>query len=162
MIELGPWAAGDLRLLHRLLGDPAMTEHLGGPEPPYKIDRRHLRYLALEEGEMLVILAGEEGTPAGSVGWWPREWAGEATLEMGWLVLPEFQGRGIATAAVRACVDRVRSRGETRSIHAFPAPDNVPSNRVCASAGFELLGEVDFEYPKGSWTRSNDWVLRGS
>jgi hypothetical protein len=33
------------------------------------------------------------------------------------------------------------------------------SNGVCRKAGFTLLGEVDFEYPKGTPIRSNDWRL---
>ena len=31
-VRLDPWGEGDLPLLRRILGDPAMTEHLGGPE----------------------------------------------------------------------------------------------------------------------------------
>ena len=33
-VRIEPWAAGDLPLLEQLLGDPAMMEHLGGPETP--------------------------------------------------------------------------------------------------------------------------------
>ena len=46
-VALRPWATGDLDLLQRLLGDPRMTEHLGGPEAPDKIVKRHERYLAM-------------------------------------------------------------------------------------------------------------------
>jgi RimJ/RimL family protein N-acetyltransferase len=34
---------------------------------------------------------------------------------------------------------------------------NAASNGVCSRAGFQLQGEVDFEYPKGSRMRCNDW-----
>ena len=44
-IHLEPWAEDDLPLLQALLGDPAMMEHLGGPETPEKIVERHGRYL---------------------------------------------------------------------------------------------------------------------
>jgi hypothetical protein len=30
-VTLEPWGSGDLPLLERLMGDPRMTEHLGGP-----------------------------------------------------------------------------------------------------------------------------------
>jgi hypothetical protein len=43
-IGLRPWAGGDYDLLARLLGGPAMTEHLGGPETPEQLRRRHQRY----------------------------------------------------------------------------------------------------------------------
>jgi hypothetical protein len=45
------------------------------------------------------------------------------------------------------------------SMHAFPSVDNGPSNAICKKLGFILLGEEDFEYPKGSFMRSNDWRL---
>jgi hypothetical protein len=37
--------------------------------------------------------------------------------------------------------------------------DNPPSNAVCRKAGFELLGETEFEYPPGRLMRSNDWRI---
>jgi RimJ/RimL family protein N-acetyltransferase len=77
--------------------------------------------------------------------------------ESGWNVLPEFQGRGVATAAVRAVVACARADGRHRWLHAFPAVANGGSNAVCGRAGFALLGEVDFEYPPGRFMRSNDW-----
>jgi len=40
-VILEPWGSGDLPLLERLMGDPRMTEHLGGPESPEKIAERH-------------------------------------------------------------------------------------------------------------------------
>src|SRR5262245_61910801 len=69
-ISLRPWAPGDLDLLRRLLGDPAMTEYLGGPETPEQIAGRHERYLELGDGEMLVVLDGPDSEPVGSIGFW--------------------------------------------------------------------------------------------
>jgi hypothetical protein len=34
-----------------------------------------------------------------------------------------------------------------------------PSNALCRSLGFELLGEHDFEYPTGHFIRCHDWRL---
>jgi hypothetical protein len=36
-VTLKPWGSDDLPLLERLMGDPRMTEHLGGPESPDKL-----------------------------------------------------------------------------------------------------------------------------
>jgi hypothetical protein len=33
-VRLEPWGVGDLALLEKCLGDPAMMQHLGGPESP--------------------------------------------------------------------------------------------------------------------------------
>ena len=36
-IDIRPWSDDDLWLEQRLMGDPAMTIYLGGPETPEKI-----------------------------------------------------------------------------------------------------------------------------
>lgn len=83
--------------------------------------------------------------------------AGESVWETGWGVLPEFQGRGLAARAARAVVAEARAAGRNRYLHAFPSVGHRASNSVCRKAGFTLVGEVEFEYPKGHWITSNDW-----
>jgi RimJ/RimL family protein N-acetyltransferase len=163
-VAVRPWLADDLWLLERLVGDAEMTAHLGGPETPEKIRRRHADYTLTGEpgtGAMFVIAVGADGAPAGSVGYWPGEWQGATIWEVGWSVLPEFQGRGIATKAAALVVAIARAEGLDRPIHAFPSVDNAPSNAICLKVGFTLIGECDFEYPRGSLMRCNDWVLDG-
>jgi RimJ/RimL family protein N-acetyltransferase len=78
---------------------------------------------------------------------------------MGWSVLPQYQGRGLASAAVAQAIELARATKRRPAVHAFPSIDNPPSNGICRKLGFELLGEVQFEYPKGHWAPSNDWRL---
>jgi RimJ/RimL family protein N-acetyltransferase len=160
-VGLRPWSQGDLPILERTVGDPAMMQHLGGPESPEKIRARHQRYLesAGSGGQMYVIVAGADGLAAGSIGYWEREWQGARVWETGWFVLPEFQGQGVATRATAAVVERARAEGKHRFLHAFPSVENGPSNAICRKAGFTLQGEVDFEYPPGSHMRCHDWRL---
>ena len=159
-VGLRPWAEGDLPLLERLLGDPAMTEHLGGPETPDQLRARHGRYLGPADedgGAMFVILAGQES--AGSIGFWKKPWRSQIVWETGWSVLPEFQGQRIASRAAGLIIERARSAGKHRYLHAFPGVDNSPSNAVCRKAGFTLLGPVEFEYPAGHMMQCNDWRI---
>jgi RimJ/RimL family protein N-acetyltransferase len=161
-MELRPWAEGDLWLIERLMGDPAMTEHLGGPESPEKLRERHERYCRIGEsgtGRMFVIVVGPDWEAAGSVGYWEREEQGQQVWETGWSVLPEFQGRGLATHATIAAADRARAEGKHRFMHAYPSVENGPSNAICRKAGFTFVGEVEFEFPVGHLMRCNDWVL---
>ena len=71
----------------------------------------------------------------------------------------QFQGRGIATHATAQVVERARAEGTHRYLHAFPVPDNGPSNAICRKLGFTLLGEVEIEFPVGHFAPSNDWRL---
>jgi RimJ/RimL family protein N-acetyltransferase len=161
-IRLESWGADDLPLLRRTLGDPEMTTYLGGPESEEKLVERQRRFERLAEsgaGRMFKIVEEATGEAVGSVGYWQREWREEEIYEIGWMVLPEFQGRGIAAAATAQAIDRARADGGRRRIHAFPSVENTASNAICRKLGFELAGEIDFEYPPGSTMRCNDWRL---
>lgn len=159
-IKLRLWEASDLPLLERLMGDPAMMEHLGGPESPEKIRERHLRYCqsSLSSRNPMFAIVLEPGKEAaGSIGYWEREWQAASFWETGWSILPEYQGHGIATTAAALIVEEARAEKKFRFLHAFPGVDNPASNAICRKAGFVLRGPVDFEYPPGSRMRCNDW-----
>ena len=161
-VRLEAWADGDLPLLRRLMGDPAMTEHLGGPESEEKIVERQGRYEKIGgtgTGRMFKIVDEESGEGVGSVGYWDREVGDTTVWETGWSVLPEFQGRGIAGEATRQAIEAARAEGKHRYFHAYPSVDNAPSNAICRKLGFELLGEDAFEYPPGNPMVCNDWRL---
>jgi len=157
-VHIEPWSAGDLPLLERLHGDPAMMEHVGGPESPAKIAERQTRFEQPGSG-MFKIIDDATGEAVGSVGYWEREWRGEQVYETGWFVLPEYQGRGIAAAATAQVIDLARAERSHRFLHAFPSVENAPSNAICRKLGFTLLEDCEFEYPPGHFMRCNDWRL---
>jgi Transposase, Mutator family len=47
---------------------------------------------------MFKIVDMSSGAGVGSVGFWTKEWPDEQVYEVGWMVVPEFQGRGIVPA----------------------------------------------------------------
>lgn len=150
---------GDLPLYEALLTDPAMMAELGGPLPPEGLADKLLgivRDAAAGTVWYSVILL--DGTPAGTVCIWDHEQDGETISEIGWMVLPAFQGRGLASAAVRAILDRARAERRWQVIHAFPGVTNDPSNAICRRAGFRHVGERRIDYV-GRSLRCNHWVL---
>jgi RimJ/RimL family protein N-acetyltransferase len=157
-VRLEPWGKCDLPLLQKLVGDPAMMEHLGGPETSEKIAERQARY-EQPDSKQFKIVEEAGGERVGWVGYWHREWQGDQVYEIGWSVLPGFQGRGIAGSATVQAIERARSDGTHRFLHAYPSVENEPSNAICRKLGFSLGGPCDFEYPKGSTMRCNDWYL---
>ena len=128
LVRLEPWAEGDFPLLMRL-NEPAMTEHLGGPETDEQLQRRHERYIRLAgstEAFVYKAILESTGQVVGSVNFWERDWQGKPVYEMGWGILPEFQGRGIATAAVNKAIEAARAAGRRDAVHAFPSVENGP------------------------------------
>jgi RimJ/RimL family protein N-acetyltransferase/predicted nucleotidyltransferase len=160
-VRLEPWGKDDFPLVERLMGDPVMTEHLGWPESPEKLRERQARYEKATDSKarMFKIVDEATGEPVGSVGYWEKEWQGEMIYETGWGVLAEFQGRGIATTATAQAIELAKAEKKHRYLHAFPTPENGPSNAICRKLGFTLLGEVEFEFPPGHFGASNDWRL---
>ncbi|WP_312109421.1 GNAT family N-acetyltransferase [Brevibacillus reuszeri] len=160
-VRIHPWSEEDLPLLH-LLNASEMTEHLGGPETEEQVVSRHNRYvntLGKESGCMFRVTLLPELTSVGSVGYWDRSWQGEAVYEIGWSILPAYQGKGIASAAVAEVIAHCRAEQKHTSIHAFPSVNNAASNRICRKLNFSLVSECDFEYPPGSIMKCNDWRL---
>ena len=50
-VHIRPWSESDLQVVERLMGEPAVTEHLGGPESPQKFRERHVRYYRIAVSE---------------------------------------------------------------------------------------------------------------
>lgn len=159
-VVLQPWSEEDLPLLEKLLGDPEMMKHLGGPESQEQILRRHHRYLQPSTpgtGQMFRIVLHPELEPVGSVGYWEKTWRGQSVYEMGWHVLPGHQGRGIATKAGAAVIDQARLEQRHQFMHAFPSISNPASNAISRKLGFSLIEECQVEYPPGNFMMVNDW-----
>jgi RimJ/RimL family protein N-acetyltransferase len=148
--------------LYEALNSPAMMEHLGGPVSLEGMAEKLARDAEATEADrywVLVIVPEDEPEVAiGTVSIWDHVWNGERINEIGWMVLPPFQGRGIGSAAVREALDRARMTGRWDVLHAFPPVANSRSNAMCGTLGFEMLEECDFEF-RGRLLRCNHWGL---
>jgi RimJ/RimL family protein N-acetyltransferase len=157
-VTLRPWAAEDLPLLERS-NTPEMTSYLGGPESPKEVRERHERYLRLNAaGDAHMFRIDIDDTPAGGIGWWPTDHDGVPAYETGWSVLPEWQGRGVATAALRRLIRLVAADGGRDLLVAYPGVDNGASNALCARTGFAHTGSGTEPW-RGGELSFNSWVL---
>jgi len=159
-VILEPWSDADLPLLEKLLGDADMMKHLGGPESPEQIRQRHERYLHLPETDHMFTIVLRGGSDAvGNIGYWEKNWRDQLVYEMGWFVLPNYQGQGIATKAGEVVIEQARSDHRYQFMHAFPSVSNPASNAICRKLAFSLLEECQVEYPPGHVMNVNDWRL---
>lgn len=160
-VKIEPWSKDDLDLL-RLINAPEMMEHLGGPETEEQILSRHKRYLEISgrgTGHMFSIVLLPQFEKVGSVGYWDSMWKNDSIYEIGWSVLPQFQGRRLATAGVAEAIVNARFEQKHRFIHAFPSINNPASNAVCRKLNFSLMSQCEFEYPPGNIMQCNNWLL---
>lgn len=137
-----------------------MMAELGGPLPkesvPEKL-RRDVEAVRRDES-WITVIESDDGDAMGTVVLWEHEDRGETISEIGWMVLPEFQGRGMGKAATAALIERARADGRWGAIHAYPGVTNAPSNGICRSLGFELIGQLDVEF-EGRPMHTNHWML---
>ncbi|MFF2658917.1 GNAT family N-acetyltransferase [Kitasatospora sp. NPDC058032] len=154
---------GDVDAYVRMRCDPLMMAELGGPQSregmASRVGRDIERVAAGTDWiKMIVPDAAAPDVVAGAVNLWMQGSGDERTTEIGWMVLPEFQGRGLGKRAVHTLLEQAREDGRWGLVHAYPATTNAPSNGICRTLGFRLLGEQDT--PFGDRViRSNHWVL---
>ena len=160
-MQLMPITAEDENFTVRLECDPGMMLHIGGPRPEADVRAAHKRRLALmEKGvtHMYKIVADSSDEVFGTIGIWKIEWKGPQAYEMGWFVLPEYQGKGVATEAALLIISLMRSDSEVHYIHAYPAVTNAASNAIARKIGMENQGEFDNEGFAGV-LRCIDWRI---
>lgn len=158
---------GDVEAYVRMRCDPVMMAELGGPQPRDGIEdkvRRDVRDASADTSWIKMIIPDEAAPDvvAGNVSLWSHEVegpGGEPISEIGWMVLPEFQGRGLAKRAVRALLAQAAATDRWGPVHAFPSTTNAPSNGICRSLGFRFVAEQDILAFGERNLRVNDWVI---
>jgi RimJ/RimL family protein N-acetyltransferase len=160
-IRLRPYVDADRWLTEAIETNPVMMADLGGPLPADEIPGVHQRRLdgmAEDRVWYFVVELEPSGPVVGSICLWSDRVPGGFRSEAGWAILHEFQGRGLATEALRQLIARAAADGRWGDIHAFPGVTNGPSNAVCRKSGFTNVGEETVEYA-GRRLRCNHWVL---
>ena len=153
---------GDLDAYLRMRSDPTMMTHLGGPIAAERVEESLRREIAETEAgrariSMVDVRVGDEWRTAGTITLVPDDAPGSA--EVGWMILPEHQGKGIATWAVAETLKRAVADGPWSEIHAYPSRGNGASNAICLNLGFRNVGRRTIEF-NGQRFDTNNWVVR--
>jgi RimJ/RimL family protein N-acetyltransferase len=150
----------DVETYVRMRCDPVMMTGLGGPLPREGIEEKVAHDAAeAAAGKSLIKMVVLDGVAAGHVTMWRHgEDHKDPVSEIGWMVLPEFQGQGVGKRAVRMLLDLAAEQNRWGLVHAYPAIANAPSNGICRSLGFTLAGERDVIFA-GRVFRCHDWTI---
>ncbi len=132
---------GDFELVRSLLTDPEVMRFYPRPKTDEEVHRwidSTLRSYA-EHGHALWMLNLTDGGEfIGDCGITWQQVDGEPVLEVGYRLLPEYQGEGFATEAAAACVQFAFSELGAKHITAIINPENEPSRRVAERLGLTL------------------------
>jgi RimJ/RimL family protein N-acetyltransferase len=155
-VTLERWADGDLDVL-RQANTPELTRYLGGPETEDALAARHWEYLSSGEAVLMFRIV-VDGETAGCAGFWEQDHDGAPAYEVGCVVLPEWQGRGVAAAALSEVVRRALAAGDGRPVVGYGDALNEASHALCRRVGFTLEGTGTF--PGDPPVSVNVWVIR--
>ena len=127
---------GDADALYRLLSDPEVMRYL---EPPFDRTQAEafLRRAGLAEPP-LVYAAEESGSFIGYVIYHAYD---EQSVEIGWVLLPEYWGHGYASALTDRLIDRARQ--EQKSVVIECAPAQEATRQIAIKKGFRACGSCD-------------------
>lgn len=145
-LTIRPLQEGDAPGFFTLRQDAAVTAMMGFS--PYTRPEEAERYVLTRmqmtaEGKCLfwAITLRESGAFTGSVCLWNfRLEAGCA--EIGYELLPEFQGRGYASETIRAACQYANAALGLSCVDALVDPSNAPSRRVLLRCGFSEQGRM--------------------
>ena len=134
------WMIADLPLALAIWGDAKVTRLVGGPFSQEKVVARLEREIAsmtafgVQYWPIFLLKSGEH---VGAAGMRVRE-SQEPRYSVGYYLLPEFWGQGLATEAGRAVIKYAFERLEARSLFAGHHPENATSGRVLEKLGFHF------------------------
>lgn len=139
----------DAEVFAELIASPVPA---GWPEFPegieFTIDK--LRERQDQAGWWLHLFFDSAGRLVGSGGFvGPPD---DGVVEIGYEIAPEFRGKGYATAAARAMVEKARTLGAVHTVIAHTLANANPSTSVLRKAGFRFVGEVPDEEQGTVWS----------
>ncbi|MFC9757290.1 GNAT family N-acetyltransferase [Streptomyces sp. NPDC056921] len=101
---------------------------------------------------MIIPEAATPSAVAGTVSLWSHEAGDQHISEIGWMVLPAFQGQGYGKRAVRTLLEMAREDGRWGLVHAFPQPATcLPMASAAVSASRSLKNRA-WSSPVEFWT----------
>ncbi len=137
----------------RMWGHPDVVRHIGGEplsrERVWTILLRYVGHWALMGYGYWVVEDKATGRFLGEVGFAEGKRDIDPPLEdvpeMGWVLVPEAQGRGLATEAVRAALAWLEEQRGARRTLCIIDPENAASIRVAEKCGFERRATIVYK-----------------
>ena len=127
----------DLEPLYKLLSDEETMKYI---EPPYTREQTEefLKNYGLDEEPFIYTAENENGDFVGYVIYHDYE---EDSMELGWLILREFWGRGYATRLTEMMIELARKSGKDAVIECDP--EQEVTKKIARKFGFEYQGIED-------------------
>ena len=139
-LEFRRWTTEDVALAESLWCDPAVMRFLGGPYSRAEVEARLEKEAANEAAHGIQywpLFTRDTGEFAGVCGLKPFE---PQRLEIGFQLMPQFWGAGLAYEASKAVMAFAFDELHAIALYAGHHPENDSSRRLLTKLGFTQLG----------------------
>ncbi|MCM1107288.1 MAG: GNAT family N-acetyltransferase [Blautia sp.] len=134
---------------------PGYIEPLYPLEEELEYQKNYIAHMYRYHGYgMWLVFEKESGALIGRAGLENREYPQGVELELGYLLHPDWQGRGIATEVCSAIIDYAREYLECEKLNLLTEEENLPSVALAERLGFTCLENTDI-----SGKRTRRYVL---
>ena len=132
----------DAELIHKLRSDEVVNQFVGRDnsstvEKAKEFILKIQNLVEKNEGLYWIIRRKENNDLVGTVCLWNFDTENEI-VEIGYEMLPEFQGKGIMTEALKAVTAYTFEEIKAKIITAFPSEDNINSVAILKKLNFEF------------------------
>lgn len=144
--------AADAEQVHALRSSEEVNQFLDrAPSTCTEDALAHIRKIEdlAEQKKSLYWAINLTGKPdlIGGIGFWNFAEA-DNTIELGYELLPHYQGKGLMTEAIAAAIAFAFEQMKAETITAFTSPDNLKS--------IHLLGKIGFERDNGFYANKQE------
>ena len=136
----------DIAALYDLYDKPGITDFV---EPLYDLEKEieyeknYIKYVyGYFEYGMWLVFDRTDGRLIGRAGLDNREYDGKSELELGYIITPEYQGKGYATEICNFIIEYAWKNTDYDSISCFIESANIKSKRLAKKLGFTNSGSV--------------------
>jgi len=136
----------DAEQIHKLRSDPAVNAYIGrsistGVEEAAGFIKKITASIEHKQSMYWAISLREDAHLIGTICYWNFDVEND-TVEIGYEMLPEFQGRGLMTEAIKRVIEYGFEEMKVKTITAFPSADNTGSVALLKNAGFKVTDKA--------------------
>lgn len=154
-LSFRPWQQEDRAYFAALNANPEVMRYFAAPLSTEQSNEAVDRYMAFYERDGFCMMPAhlrDTGSFVGVIGMQTMrdvvEGLPQPAVEVGWRLLPEAQGKGLATEGARAFLKHgLRTLGLAEVV-AITAVQNTPSRRVMQKLGMTERPELEFDHPR--------------
>ena len=144
-IRFTPVEPDDFDFIYGLHNDPVIMRYIRKPDPDTEVIRKRVA-MYIEYGEnnpglgVFISRWKETGQPIGNCVVRHVDYQPGNDLEVGYVLLQEYWGRGLATEITRTLAQYAFDHFDVPKVVAVTDPDNKASQNVLLKCGFRLVG----------------------